>query len=357
MLGQVFGQAVGAMLGAGEHQDLLPGADRDQVRQQGALVAGGEVEHALLDALHRGVRRGHFDAFGIVQQLVGEVDDVFREGCREQQVLALGRELGEDLLHIVDEAHVEHPVGFVEHEDFHMGEVDVALAGQVEQAAGAGHQQVHALGQGLHLGIHADATENAGADQFQVTGVELEAVVDLGRQFAGRCQDQYARLARAMTLGFVVVPVGEQQFQDGQGETGGLAGACLGRNHQVATLQHGGNCPLLHGSGLGVAGGFDGADQCLGETEGSKGHGRSCVVLRGWPDGVSVWLESRRWHAIPTGPAGQRGGRTSGRMPDGSAEYNSSAAMYSPCGAQRLERKRPGLAPAFHRPCNLNAAD
>ncbi|MNN51921.1 hypothetical protein D3C81_1665840 [compost metagenome] len=179
----------------------------------------------------------------------------------------------------------------------------------------------------------------------------------LGREFAGRSQDQHARLARAVPVGLVGVAVGEQALQDRQRETGGLAGASLGRNHQVATLQHGGDGPLLHGSGLGVAGGFDGADQCLGETEGSKGHGRSCVVLRGWPDGVSVWLESRRWHAIPTGPAGQRGGRTSGRMPDGSAEYNSSAAMYSPCGAQRLERKRPGLAPAFHRPCNLNAAD
>ena len=53
---------------------------------------------------------------------------------------------------------------------------------------------------------------------------------------------------------------GEEQLGHREGETAGLAGAGLGGNHQIATLQHGGDGPLLHGSGLGVAGGLDGAD-------------------------------------------------------------------------------------------------
>ena len=44
---ELFGEAVGAVLGAGEHQHLFPGALGDQVGEQGALVAGGQVEHAL----------------------------------------------------------------------------------------------------------------------------------------------------------------------------------------------------------------------------------------------------------------------------------------------------------------------
>ncbi|MCY1346834.1 hypothetical protein D9M69_329320 [compost metagenome] len=272
VLAQVFGEAVGAVLGAGEHQHLLPGADGDQVRQQRTLLHGGDAEHALFDALDGGVRRGDLDALRVVQELVGEVGDVFREGRREQQVLAFRRQLGEDLLDVVDEAHVEHAVGFVEDQDLHAGEVDAALADEVEQAAGAGHQDVDALGHGLDLGIHADAAEDAGALQRQVAGVDLEAVVHLGRQFAGRGQHQHAGLARTVAVLAVRVPGGEQQFQHRQGETAGLAGAGLGGDHQVAALQHGGDGPLLDGCGMRVAGGFDGAGQGLGETEGSKGH-------------------------------------------------------------------------------------
>ncbi|VVO42277.1 hypothetical protein PS723_05985 [Pseudomonas fluorescens] len=160
----------------------------------------------------------------------------------------------------MDEAHVEHPVGFVQHENFHVGQVDAALAGEVEQAARAGHQHVNAAGHGLNLWVHADATEDAGADELQVAGIDLEAFMDLGREFASRGQDQYARLARAVTLGFVRVTVGEQPLQNRKGEAAGFTSTCLCRDHQVATLQHGGNGPLLHRSRLGIARCLDGAD-------------------------------------------------------------------------------------------------
>ncbi len=270
VLGQVLGETVGAVLGTGEDQHLFPGADGYQVRQQGALLRSRQAEHALLDALDRGVRRRYLDAFRVVQELVGEVDDVFREGCREQQVLALGRQLGENLLHIVDEAHVEHAVGFVEDEDFHVGQVDLVLPGQVEQAAGAGDEYVDALGQGLDLRVHANPAEDAGAVQRQVAGVDLEAVVHLGGQLTGRGQYQHARLARAVAVFAVGMTGGEQALQYRQGETTGLAGAGLCRNHQVATLQHGGNRPLLHGSGLAVARSLHSAGKRLGESEGRK---------------------------------------------------------------------------------------
>src|SRR5450830_1523067 len=260
VLVQVLGQAVGAVLGAGEHQHLFPGTGGDQVRQQRTFVAGGQAEHALLDTLDRGVRRRDFDAFRVVQQLAGQGSDVVGERCREQQVLTFGRQAGEDLFHVMDKAHVEHAVGFVQHEDFHVGQIDAALAAQVEQATRAGDEDVNATGHGLNLWVHADAAEDAGADELQVAGIQLEAVMHLGGEFAGRGQDQYARLARAMTLGLVRVTVGEQPLQNREGEAAGFTSTCLSRNHQVATLQHGGNGPLLHRSRLGIARCLDGAD-------------------------------------------------------------------------------------------------
>jgi hypothetical protein len=212
------------------------------------------------------------DALRVVQQLGGEVGDVLGEGRREQQVLAFGRQLGQDLLDVMDEAHVEHAVGFVEDEDFHVRQIDGFLVGQVEQATWAGDQHVEALGHGLDLRIHADAAEDHRAFQRQIASVDLETVVNLGGELAGRCQHQHARLFRAVAVFTIRVTTREQQFEYRQGETACLTGSGLGGDHQVAALQHGGNGPLLHGSRLGVTGGLDGTGQSLGETEGSKGH-------------------------------------------------------------------------------------
>ncbi|MNF77489.1 hypothetical protein D3C84_596370 [compost metagenome] len=260
VLVEVLGQAVGTVLGTGEHQHLFPGTGADQVREQGALVAGLQAEDPLFDALDRGVRRRDLDALGVVQQLAGEVGDVLGEGRREQQVLPFCGQAREDLLDVMHEAHVEHAVGFVQHQDFHMGQIHGTLADQVEQATGAGHQDVDALGHGLHLGVHADTAEDAGADEFQVTGIDLEAIVHLGGQFAGGGQHQHAWLFRAVAVLAIRMTVGEQQFEDRQGEAAGFTRPCLGGNHQVAALQHGGNGPLLHRGGLGVARCLDGAD-------------------------------------------------------------------------------------------------
>ena len=51
---------------------------------------------------------------------------------------------GEHALDVGDEAHVEHAVGLVEHEDLDARKVDVALAVMVEQPAGRGDQDVDA---------------------------------------------------------------------------------------------------------------------------------------------------------------------------------------------------------------------
>ena len=223
-------------------------------------MSGRQAEYALLDTLDRGVRRCDFNTLRVVQQLARQSGDVVGERGREQQVLAFGRQAREDLFHVMDKAHVEHTVGFVQHEYFHVGQIDAALAAQVKQTTRAGNQHVDTTGHGLNLWVHADAAEDAGADELQVAGIQLEAVMHLGGEFAGRGQDQYARLARAVTLGFVRVTVGEQALQNREGETTGFTSTCLSRNHQVATLQHGGNGPLLHRSRLGIARCLDGAD-------------------------------------------------------------------------------------------------
>lgn len=51
----------------------------------------------------------------------------------------------------MDETHVEHSVGFVEDEKADVGQRDVTLADQVEQASRRGYQQVDAALQRIDL--------------------------------------------------------------------------------------------------------------------------------------------------------------------------------------------------------------
>ncbi len=66
-------------------------------------------------------------------------------GGGEEEGLLLGGQPAKDAAHVVDEAHVQHPVGLVQHEDLQPGQVDELLAVEVAQAAGGGHQDVHAI--------------------------------------------------------------------------------------------------------------------------------------------------------------------------------------------------------------------
>ncbi len=87
-----------------------------------------------------------------MEDACGQLLDLFGHGGAEHQVLALLRQLGDHLFHIVDKAHVQHPVGLVQDKDLDVGQVDEALPHQIVQAARAGDQDIHALLQGFHLG-------------------------------------------------------------------------------------------------------------------------------------------------------------------------------------------------------------
>ena len=95
---------------------------------------------------------------------VGERLDLVGERRREQQVLPALRQQREDALDVADEAHVEHPVRLVEHEDLDVAQVDGALALVVEQAAGRGDEDVDAALELRDLRVDADAADRPPVD-------------------------------------------------------------------------------------------------------------------------------------------------------------------------------------------------
>ena len=189
-LGQIPGHLVGPVLGAGEHQGVFHIQLPEQMGEQLGLVVLVHKVHRLLDGLHRGGHRVHRHPDGVVEQGVHQLGDLRGHGGGEQHGLLLAGQPLEDLLHVVDEAHVQHPVGLVQHEDFQLVQLDEALLVQVHEPARSGHQDVHPPAQGLHLGVLAHAAEDDGAPQGQVLAVGQEALLDLNGQLPGGGEDQ-----------------------------------------------------------------------------------------------------------------------------------------------------------------------
>ena len=62
----------------------------------------------------------------------------------------------------MNEAHVEHSVGFVQHQYLNARQIEQALALQIKQPAWGGHQNVDAAFDAVNLGLHAHTTKNNG---------------------------------------------------------------------------------------------------------------------------------------------------------------------------------------------------
>jgi hypothetical protein len=82
---------------------------------------------------------------GLVHEGAGQRDDRVRHGGREQHRLPLVGDLPQDALDVGQEAQVEHLVGLVEDQHREPAELQVALLGQVEQAARRADDDVGAL--------------------------------------------------------------------------------------------------------------------------------------------------------------------------------------------------------------------
>jgi len=147
--------------------------------------------------------------------------------------LALRRDLLENLLDRPDEAHVEHLIGLVEHQDLSAGEHDIALVHMVDQPARRSDEHIDAIARGSDLRPMRNTAIHRSDRDAHMPAIGPETLGDLGRQFSCRREDQHARaLAQRRTA------VRGEPVQDRQSESGGLAGAGLGDAEKVLAGEH-----------------------------------------------------------------------------------------------------------------------
>ena len=121
-----------------------------------------------------------------------------RHRRREQCDLARRRRLLQDRLDVVDEAHAQHLVGFVQHQRLELRQIQRAVFQVIDHAARRADDDVHAAAQRAQLRTVAlAAVDRQHVEAGQVRGVALEGLGHLDRQFARRRQHQRLRLASA----------------------------------------------------------------------------------------------------------------------------------------------------------------
>src|SRR5690606_33552723 len=83
----------------------------------------------------------------------------------KQQGLTICRKAGNDGFDFFDETHVQHAVGFVQHQSADVGQIHPLCLKVVDEAAGGGNQNVHAARQSLDLGTVGHAAHDGGNAQ------------------------------------------------------------------------------------------------------------------------------------------------------------------------------------------------
>ncbi len=255
---QLAGQFLGAGLGAGEDDHRVERLDFQDAGQRVQLVHAAHPPVTLADVGRGGGLGLDGDFDRILQVGLGDATDLRRHGGREQGHLALLRQLLQHGFDVVDEAHAQHFIGFVQHQGLQLGQVQGAAVQVVNDAAGGTDHDVHATAQGrqlLAVGLAAVYRQHAEAGDLRRIG--LEGLGDLDGQLAGRRQDQ--------GLGLDLLQVDVGQYRQGEGRR--LAGTGLRLAQHVAAFQHrrdGGGLDRRRGF---IADGADGLHDGLGQAE------------------------------------------------------------------------------------------
>ena len=216
-----------------------------QLRHRMQALAFLDLESHLPDLGRRGQRcRAEFDFLRLTHELRAELGNTFRVGGREQQGLALFRRLlghGDD---VVEETHVKHPIGFIEHQRVQLAQIQAAAFEMVHDAARRADGDMGAKAEAVHLRLHRRA-----AAQRQ----DLD-VVSSPRQPADFLRHLVGQLARrAQDQGLHVKARGIETVQQRQRKSRGLAAARLGLSDQIMAGQGQRQARRLDRCHLGVA--------------------------------------------------------------------------------------------------------
>ena len=251
----------GDRLGAGKDDHPFLGFRFQHAAEGLEFLRAVHRDEALADPTGVGPLGADCDLRGVVEIFVRNPPDLGRHGGGEEHHLALAGQLFQHPFHVVDEAHAQHFIGFIEHEAAQARQVEGALAHVIHHAAGGPHHDLHTALEAHDLIAEIGAAVDGQHAQMRHVGrIALEGIGHLDGQFAGGREHQHLRAAL----------LGVEIRQHRQGEGRGLAGAGLGLAHQIAAEEQLGDRCFLDRRGLLIADRREGIEHLRGEAEARK---------------------------------------------------------------------------------------
>ena len=233
----------------------------------------------LVDQLRHRLRRiratPDLDDFRRALELMSQRLDFAREGRREHQRLPFLGQRPNDLPDRREKAHVEHPIGFIEHEKFDPGKIRLSLFHQIDQPSRRCDHQLHPRSQRLDLRPFAHPAKHRRHAQRQMPRIRAHVFLDLHDQLARRRHDQ--RLHPAP----LTIRAGRGKFrQDRQDERRCLPRAGLRDADDVATGQDFRDGSELDRSRFGITGVLDGLENGKRKLERAKRHETGTIARK-----------------------------------------------------------------------------
>ena len=231
------------LLLAREDDDALEVALLEDVLNDAELLCLVAHIGCLLDLLCR-LAHGELHHHGVLEQRLCQLFNLVGHGGREHDGLAGWRQQLCDFLYVFREAHVEHAVSLVEHEERHTAKVGIAHTYVADQSARCGYDHVGTQAKALELLVVAVAVVAAidghAAHVVKIIAEALHGLVYLLCQLACGAHDD------AVDGVFGVAAVVELA-QYGQQVSSRFACSCLCHAQEVVAFQYLWYALLLNG--------------------------------------------------------------------------------------------------------------
>ena len=172
-----------------ENQDPFEILSLDDVEQECKFIDGGHDVDDLIHRIHRDLFRFDFYGYRVAGPLGSESGNFTGQRRAEEQRLTLVfcRGAVDNLSHIGDKTHVEHPVSLVDDQHLDLFQGYVAAPLKVEQPPGRGDDNIHRIGgKLLSLLFIIHATEHGNGLKVRVLGEMTGFLGDLENQLPGR---------------------------------------------------------------------------------------------------------------------------------------------------------------------------
>ncbi len=246
---EVFHDFIGSMFCPREDKYSLNIFIFQDIFEEVLLIVLIDEVHALTDHMSRTRWRSDFDFRRIGEDISGEVDYSRRHGRREEERLSLARKLGDDLLHIMDESHIEHTICLIEYEEFDLPKIDESLLHEIEQSTWSRDQDIDPFWERIDLTMLAHTSEYHLRSEVRIASIVCEALFDLDRELSCRSEDECTD--RTSPRDFPILLVHELDYR--KGERCRLPGPCLCDSEKVSSCEDKGYRFLLYGSRLSIS--------------------------------------------------------------------------------------------------------